>query len=163
MASCVKTPEVVLGKGWLVARYGKVQCAHFDAEVDERSFDAYVELLAHDIDQRRTGQRIGMLCHVPTATVVDSSLRRRVAKLLNDRQDKLHRTTAAYAMATQSPFVRGVLTTLFWMAPPKYPHKVVATPKQGLGFLAEHMPDVDANAIADAFEGLLDEQLRRAS
>jgi hypothetical protein len=165
MAPYVTSPEIVLGSGWLVARYGRVQCTYFGAEVDGRSFDAYAELLARDIDRRRGGRRIGVFHHAPTVTL-DSQRRRRIAQILNERKDELRRTTAAYAMATQSPFVRGVLTTLFWMAPPGYPHTVVANPQQGLSFIAEQMPGtpgIDAKAIAAAFEDLLTEQMRHAS
>jgi hypothetical protein len=165
MAPHVTSPEIVLGSGWLVAQYGRVQCTYFGPEVDGRSFDAYAEQLAGDIDHRRTDRRIGVFHHAPTLGL-DSQRRRRIAGILNERKEQLRRTTAAYAMATQSPFVRGVLTTLFWMAPPSYPHAVVATPQQGLKFVAAQLPGVhgaELEAIAAAFEGLLATQMRHAS
>lgn len=154
--------DIVVGNDWLIAHYPRVQCVYIGGGVDDRSFDEYLLHFAADIDARSSARKIGVFYYSPDASM-DSSRRRRVAKILNDRREKLAQTTAAYAMATHSPFVRGVLTTLFWMAPPGYPYKLVASPEQGLAFIAEHRRGIDAQAIARSFWELLDARVQRAS
>lgn len=161
MAGTPDIEDLVIGQGWLIARYPRVQCAHFGANVDDRSFDEYIERFTADIRSRSAIEKIGVLYHAPDANM-DSPRRRRMAKVLEEHEQTLTRTTAAYALATGSPFVRGVLTALFWLAPPGYPNKVVGTPLQGLTFIAEHVR-IDAEAIAASFMQLLDTQLKKAS
>ena len=132
---------MTVADGWLIARYPRVHCTYFGPSVSAAAFDKHIDQLARDIDARSDRERIGVLYYVPESATINSARRRRIAKVLVDRKAKLERTTAAYAMATHSPFVRGVLTTLFWMAPPGYPHAMVATPEEGLGFIAERVPE----------------------
>jgi len=154
--------DIVVGNDWLAARYPHVQCVYVGGQVDDRSFDEFLLYFAADIDARSSARKIGVFYYSPDAAM-DSSRRRRLAKILNDRKEKLARTTAAYALATDSPFVRGVLTTLFWMAPPGYPYKMVASPEQGLAFIAEHRLGVDPQAIARSFLEILETREQRAS
>lgn len=150
------------GGGWLVAHYPRVQCAYFGPEVDDPSFDAYLDRLQTDIDDR-AGRRVGVLYYAPQTTAMDSPRRRRLAALLDANKETLGRSTAAYALATHSPFVRGLLTTLFWMAPPPYPYKIVATPTEGMAFLGEHLPGLDEATHTSSFEKLLAHaELRRS-
>ncbi len=162
MAATLNPEELVIGEGWLIAHYPRVQCAYFGPKVSDRSFEDYLERLVKDIQDRPNARRTGVLYYAENADM-DSPRRRRMAKVLDEHEDKLTRSTAAYALATSSPFVRGVLTTLFWLAPPGYPYKIVGTPEQGLAFIAEHLRGVDPQRIAASFMSLLDTQLRKAS
>ena len=154
--------EIVGDAGWFVARYPHVHCTYVGPKVPDASFDALVQQLAQDIDDRGPSDRVGVLYYTPETSTMDSPRRRKVAKILNERKDKLAQTTAAYALATHSPFIRGVLNTLFWMAPPGYPYKIVNASGEGLDFIAQHTR-FDAVAIARSFQALIDEQLRAAS
>jgi hypothetical protein len=154
--------EIEAGAGWIVARYHRVHCTYVGSRVSDSAYAELMDSLARDIDGRRVAQRIGVLYFTPETAEMDSPRRRRIAQVLNDRKDKLQQTTAAFALATHSPFVRGVLNTLFWMAPPGYPYKVVATPEDGLRFIAEYT-SIDPVDIAESFEALVREQLRAAS
>ena len=162
VAVTIDPEDLVVGGGWLIAHYPRVQCAYFGPNVDDRSFDEYIERFTADIERRATGEKIGVLYYAQEADM-DSPRRRRMAKVLEDHKQKLSETTAAYALATGSPFVRGVLTTLFWLAPPGYPYKVVATAAQGLTFIAEHLPGLAAETVATSFMELLDTRMRAAS
>ena len=155
--------ELARGKDWLIAYYPRVQCAYFGPEVDDASFEDYAQRLEQDIDARADHQRFGILYYVPDTTAMDSPRRRRIAKILAARKEKLSQTTAAFVVVTQSPFIRGVLSTMFWMAPPGYPNKAVATTGQGFAFLAQHLSHIDAAATNEAFEALLTTGQRRAS
>ena len=162
MAAMLDTEALVIGGGWLIAHYPRVQCAYFGPNVSDHSFDEYLERLALDIQNRSARRKVGVLYYAEEADM-DSPRRRRMAKVLDDHKDKLTESTAAYALATSSPFVRGVLTTLFWLAPPGYPYKIVGTPEQGLAFIAEHLRGVNSEALARSFMHLLDTQIRKAS
>ena len=162
MSAMLETEELIVGRGWLVAHYPRVQCAFFGNNVDDASFDDYLEQLVADIDSRSAIDRVGVLYYAVNADM-DSSRRRRMAKILDDRKQRLTEGTAAYALATNSAFVRGILTTLFWLAPPGYPYKVTATPLDGLQFIAERVPGIDPHAINRSFLKLLASELKQAS
>ena len=151
--------KLVVGGGWLLTYFGDVQCVYFGPEVDDESFEAFVETFERDIAERSDARRVGVLYYVPETAAMGSPRRRRVAKVLSAYEGKLKRTTLAYAMATRSPFVRGVLSTMFWLAPPGYPYKMVASVEQGLGFISEHVLALDRGGIEGGFGYLLRERL----
>ncbi len=150
--------DVVRGEGWLIANYRLVQCTYYGPEVDQAGFEAHLEQLGREIDERDERERVGVFYYVPDTSGMDSPRRRALAKLLDARKDKLERTTLAYGLATRSPFVRGVLSTVFWLAPPPYPYKVSATALEALEFVAEHLVYLDARALHDSFMDLLEAQ-----
>ncbi|EDM79965.1 hypothetical protein PPSIR1_23026 [Plesiocystis pacifica SIR-1] len=155
--------DVIVGRDWLVARFPLVRCTYIGPYLDDSDFFALADEIAREIDARAPDERIGVLQYTPESGVMDSPRRRHIAKLLNEREEKLRQTTAAYALATHSTFVRGVVTTLSWMAPPGYPHAAVASPEQGLAFIATHLPECAPDQIARSFAALIDARLRRAS
>ncbi|MFO7563318.1 MAG: hypothetical protein R6X02_11805 [Enhygromyxa sp.] len=160
MAVTLETEDLVIGRGWLIAHYPRVECAYFGPNVDDRSFDDYIERFTADIHRRPKDEKIGVLYYAQDADM-DSPRRRRMAKVLKEHEQILAQTTGAYALATGSPFVRGVLTTLFWLAPPGYPYKVVSSPRQGFSFIAEHVPGIDTEALTGKFTELLDTRMHK--
>ena len=155
MGSAVRHRDLAVGDGWLIAYYPRVICAYFGPSVSDAEFERYAQQLDSDLEARPNSSRVGVLYYVPESTAMDSPRRRRVAKVLAKHKDKLARTTVAFAVATHSPFIRGVLSTLFWMAPPDYPHKVVAAPEEALAFFGEKIHGLDAKGTCRAFMSLL--------
>lgn len=155
MGSVVQHRDLAVGDGWLIAYYPRVICAYFGPSVSDAEFERYAQQLDEDLESRANSSRVGVLYYVPESTSMDSPRRRRVAKVLAKHKHKLARTTVAFAVATHSPFIRGVLSTLFWMAPPDYPYTVVGSPEEALAFFGEKMHGVDGDGICRAFSSLL--------
>lgn len=95
-----------------------------------------------------------MLHEVGRGGLRDARRRKAIGALLAARRDKLARTIAGYALATQSLLVRGTLTALNWLAPPPYESHVVATPWEGIVWLAKRLPEVNPGATLRAYNGL---------
>ncbi|NVB42530.1 hypothetical protein G6O69_32200 [Pseudenhygromyxa sp. WMMC2535] len=155
-ASILEPEQLITGNGWLLANYRQVHCAYVGPELDDEAYHAHLDQLAADIQARSTRHKIGVLYYAPETKNMDASRRRALAKVLEDHKEQLAQSTAAYALATNSTFVRGVLSTVFWLAPPPYPYKVVATPEQGIQFIGEHLMFLDRRALLESFLAQLD-------
>jgi hypothetical protein len=142
-------------RGWFMATRGLVQYVYVDERIDGASFDLYVRTLAEDIDRRPAFEKRGVLYVVPSPGTLDANRRKQVGDVLNSRKSKLAAITAGYALATPSPIARGLLTAVFWLAPPPYPSKVTGEPREALRWLAEKLPSIDAEAAAVTFDELL--------
>lgn len=136
--------------GWFLGHVGRVQLFYMDQRVTDPSFDRYVAALAREIDSRSEARDHCVYYHLLAPQIMTSTRRKMVADVLSPRQDKLKRTTAAYAATTPSMIGRGVMTAIFWLASSPYPHKVVNTTQEGMSFLAEHNKSLDVNALVKA-------------
>jgi hypothetical protein len=136
--------------GLLMAKVGVVTFIHISSALDEEGEHVHAEELARMIDTRPADVRVAVVYDVPQSMGISALGRSGIAKLLNEREEKLARTTAAYALATPSAFVRGMLQAVFWIAPPPYPHRMVASMEEALDFIALHLPQVSpARALAE--------------
>ena len=137
-------------RGLLMAKVGVVSFIHISSALDEEGERVHAEELARMIDTRPVDVRVAVVYDVPESMGISALARSGIAKLLNERKEKLARTTAAYALATPSTFVRGMLQAVFWIAPPPYPHRMVASMAEALDFIALHVPHVSpAHALAE--------------
>lgn len=134
---------------------GDTQIVYMDGRVTDASFDAYVRALRVDIDERPDAARIGVVYHVPQPSALSSARRRKLGEALKAREQKLARTTLAYAMATPSAVVRSGLRMLFWLAPPPYPNAIVASPFEAFEFVARFQTGLDPQALTDELAGKL--------
>jgi len=138
-----------VGIGWMLDYVGGVQVVYMDGRVTDASFDAYVAAMRTEIDNRpEDAQRLGVVYHVPQPSALSSARRRKLGEALKVREEKLARTTLAYAMATPSLTVRAGLRMLFWLAPPPYPNAVVATTLEAFEFIARHQSALEPDALA---------------
>jgi hypothetical protein len=147
-----KSPYFRADVGWFMDQLGDVQVVYMDGRVTDASFEHYLEAVAADIDARTEDRKIGVVYHVPQPSAMSAARRRKLAAVLKQREAKLARNTAAYAMATPSALVRGGLRMLFWLAPPPYPNAVVPTPVAAFEFVAKHMPGLVATELAAELE-----------
>lgn len=152
-------PErVVSGDGWFMANRGPLNLVYLEGETSPRSFQAYLEALARDIDEW-PGHEARSVCYWQTGGVasLDPTSRRALSDVLDSRRDKLRRITRGYAFVTESTVARGILVAVFWLAPPPYPHTVESTALAGFKWLAardDRIAPTDALAL---FEGLIRE------
>ncbi len=63
-----------------------------------------------------------------------------MGELLDARKAKLSRITAGYVLVTSSQLVRGLLTAVFWFAPPPYPWHIATSARDGFAWLAGKLP-----------------------
>lgn len=128
-------------------------CVYMDDQVTDASFADYLRELGADIDRNQV--RRGVLYHVAIPSAFSAERRHQLARVLDLRKDKLARLTAAYSMVTGSQLVKGVLTAIWWLAPPPYPRKVTTSLVTGVEFIAKYMPEVNAVEMARRFQALV--------
>jgi hypothetical protein len=145
-AFCPPSGWPVVEPGLFMGHIGPVLVVYCDARISDGSFDRQCVELARAIDLRQG--RVGVLYDVPSVRSMDARRRRRLAELLDARRERLALTTAAFALVTSSPVVRGMLRAVFWLAPPPYPHVVTSTPREGFDFVAGRLA-CDAPSILD--------------
>jgi hypothetical protein len=97
-----------------------VQEGEFSMEDAEAQISSYEEALARRaphvviIDARR-------------ARVIVPATRKRFAQWVKGREVDLASYRLGTVTITSSPVVRGVLSAIYWVSPPPYPHTVVAS------------------------------------
>jgi hypothetical protein len=151
------TATGVEDSGWYRDRIGNVDIAFVHGTMTEASFEHFLAEACRSIDECADDARVAMFLEVREPALMDGRWRKRMAKELKLRADKLARTRPAYAMVTSSIVVRSALKVMHWAAPPPYPHTVVGSIQEAFEFIARHVPGLDAREIR------LDYERRRAS
>jgi len=151
------TATAVEDRGWYRDRIGSVDIAFVHGSMTEASFEHFLAEACRSIDECPDDAPVAMFLEVLEPALMDGRWRKRLAKELKDRTEKLARTRSAYAMVTSSLVVRSSLRVLQWAAPPPYPHTVVATVQEAFAFIARHVPGLDAREVQ------LDYERRRAN
>lgn len=116
---------------------GLISLTYMDERVSDASFGRYLSAVARDIDKAAPDQRRAVFYDAPSPGSLTAPRRRQLGEILDQRKEKLRAITAGYVMVTPSTVVRGVLTAVFWLAPPPYDNKVVASADEGFRWLAE--------------------------
>jgi hypothetical protein len=132
-----------LDDGWFAGYLGPVQCVYYGVRISPAAFARYLDYLGGEIDSRTGTRQAGVLYEIPAPTTMAATQRRAIANVLAARREKLRATVAAYSLVTGSLFVRSIMQTIFFFAPPPYPHSTEADPFAGLAFLAKHLPAVE--------------------
>lgn len=147
-----------------MAREERVLLSYVDQRITPESFKRHLSALARDIDEwpSESGVR-AVLYESPAPAAMSAEQRRQLADVLDARKTKLQRITAGYVMVTPSAVVRGILTAVFWIAPPPYPYRVLATPQEGFQWLATQCAWLDANRSVERYLHLRSELLGRMS
>jgi hypothetical protein len=156
--------QPLVDDGWFMARDDRVLLSYVDQRITPESFKRHLSALANDIDEWpvQTGLR-GVLYESPAPAAMSADQRRQLADVLDARKAKLQSITAGYVMVTPSAVVRGILTAVFWIAPPPYPYRVVATPDEGFQWLATQCPWLDVTRSVERYLHLRSELLGRMS
>ena len=135
---------LTIDRGWFMARFPGIVATYMDARVDDASYARFLFALAEDIDGSSLQQRRGVLYEVPEPGVVGADRRKALGLLLDARRERLGRITAGYVLVTPSAIARGVLTAVFWLAPPPYETHVNATLRDAFVWLAQRVPQLNA-------------------
>lgn len=138
----------------------RLSVTYMDDRVNDESFGRYLTALAGDIDAAPEQQR-AVLYDTPNSGTIDAARRRALAQVLEARMEKLGRITAGYVMVAPSPIVRGVLTAVFWISPPPYECRVVATEEEGFGWLGERCSWLEPSASLARYQAQKLELLAR--
>ena len=125
-------------------------------DADEASFERYLTELARSIDRRPDNARLLVLYDVPRLEQFSATQRKRVADIVVHRRNKLGRTTEKLVLATASPFVRGMLQAVWWLAPPPYPYDFARDSHEAIALLAAGDPTLDAAALERDYAALLE-------
>ena len=147
----------VLEPHLLMTFIGNVMVVYQGEHLSEATFERHMIELARAIDERKAGARVGVLYHLPTGRRATAKQRNRSAELLEARRPILARTTAAFALVTPSPVVRGLLRAIFWMASPPYPYEIVSTLHEGFAYMAAKVEGVDPIADERTYVRLMKE------
>lgn len=140
------------GAGWFMGYAGPLELVYMDDRLTDASFDRYVAALARDIDARSLNANVAIYYHVTAPELISSRRRQQIGSVLAARKEKTAVCTAGYAAYTPTMIGRGVLTAVFWLAPPPYPHKVCANADEAMRFLASRRPDLDVAQAVSAHE-----------
>lgn len=146
------TATAVEDSGWYRDRIGSVDIAFVHGTMTEASFEHFLAEACRSIDECPDDTRVAMFLEVREPALMDGRWRKRLAKELKLRAHKLARTRSAYAMVTSSLVVRSALRVMHWAAPPPYPHTVVGSIEEAFGFIARHVPGLDAREIQLDYE-----------
>jgi hypothetical protein len=140
--------------GLLMAYVGPVMGVYLGALTDA-SWARHLVELRRAIDGRRAGVKVGVLYHLPGTNTADARRRKEAADFLESRRDQLRASTAAYALATPSSIVRGVLRAIYWLSSPPYPHAIVATPREGFAYIATKLEGVPVDRSEREWDAML--------
>lgn len=157
MTSAVPNPVgwPIVECGLLMAHVGPLCFVHIRKGITPDGERTHERELARAIDARASDARVVVLYDVPSPLGISALARSSIARLLNERRRILRATTAAYALATPSAFVRGMLQAVFWVAPPPYPQAMFAEREPALAFLGSHLSELDVKGSDDAIRQLL--------
>jgi hypothetical protein len=69
---------------------------------------------------------------------VSAKQRRRLGDWIEQEKDRNHRSIRAAVLVTPSPFLRGLVTAMSWVASTEYPRKTFQTRDEALGWIDAH-------------------------
>ncbi len=135
---------------------GNVKVTSVFKTLDDANFARLCAATARQIDESPDTMRSGVLYEVFGAGDMNAKRRKAMGEILAGRKEKLARITAGYVLVTSSPIVRGLLTAVFWFAPPGYDSHVAATVAEAFLWLRPRTPGgVDVPATLAAYEELI--------
>lgn len=143
----------IVERGLLLADVKGVFCFGTSSELTSEQF----QRLKIELDAAlgaRGNVAIPVLVHVPRPTKLTASERLEIARIFERHSAKLMQTTSACAFVLPSPYTRGVLRAIFWMAPPPYPWKVCDTVHDALTYLAQYSREMDIARVEGAYRTL---------
>ncbi len=144
--------------GLLMAYVGPLLYVRWSEGHSSEAERVHLTELRRALDARTDGVRVGVVYEFRNTDGIPALGRSDLARLLNERKEILQKTTAAYALVTDSLLTRASLKAVFWIAPPPYPHTTVSDLDAGLRFVADHQRELDpvrarreCDALCDAY------------
>ena len=91
--------------------------------IDDATLDRYFATLAGYLGR---GERYAVLFDARAARGMPAVQRRRLSERLAVHREQLRTYHAAIAIVTRSPIIAGLVTAVYWLAPPPYAYRVFA-------------------------------------
>ena len=140
------------GRGWFSTRLSQqLVVTYMDRHLTPEGFNSYLRWLDQDIAEWPDDVPRVVFNDFPSPATFGSAYRKGLAEVLNRHRDKLSRITAGYAMATPSRVIRGLLSAIFWLAPPGYPTEVTDGPERAILWLSGKLPTTDGRLWVTAY------------
>jgi hypothetical protein len=141
----VAAAELVVDDAWALYRRDSLRLWWITGVPVEPAFERFLQTWQQEIESRDMSAPIAVLFEM-VEILLTPSQRARLVQVQAEREDKIRRTTRAFAMASPSRLTRGMLTAIYWLWPPPYPYRVTADTRAGFDFLSQHV-SFDAAAV----------------
>ena len=87
----------------------------------DEDIDAYIEVLQRSLDRK---ERHAVIVDASRGKTMASRHRRRLAEWNRKNANMLTAYRAGLILVTTSPFVRGIIRTVYWLARPPFPYLI---------------------------------------
>ncbi|MCH2110098.1 MAG: hypothetical protein MK135_12285 [Polyangiaceae bacterium] len=123
-----------------------------DRRMTKAGFEEYLRWIDNDLRTWPEDRQRVVFYSLMSVSDFGPGQRKQLAKLLNRYRHKLKTITSGYALVTPSAIGRGLLTAVFWLAPPGYPTHICASPEEGFLWLAQYSKNPDVEAWIAGYE-----------
>jgi hypothetical protein len=115
----------------VVMRFVRDQDSFFWVTPPRELTDGIVREITDALSARlRRGEPYAAIFDLSDAGVPTAVQRQMLATHMRSNGDLIAKWVRALAVVAPSPVVRGVATAIFWIEPPRVPHRVLATPRE---------------------------------
>lgn len=104
----------------------------YDGEITDDEFRRHLDEYAALV---RRGRRYGAVFDATRAARPSATQRRMMAEFINAREAELSRVCVGGAFVIDSPLIRGAMTAILWVASMPFPHTVVSSEAEALGWV----------------------------
>jgi hypothetical protein len=132
---------------------GHTQVVYMDSLADSGQA-RFIAWMREDLANISPARRRGVLYEVGERVRISSAQRSQISSLFRERHDALRHSTSGYALVTSSMIVRGMLSALYWFAPPPYPYCIEAQLEPAFAFLASRDRNIDAEITLQSYSAL---------
>ncbi len=153
MSTLIEARNVHQDAGWFKAEIGDVQFVYMDSLADT-AHARFIAWMREDLRALVPGRRRGVLYEVTDRVRLSNAQRSQISSLFREKNEELRAVTSGYALVTPSLMVRGMLTTLYWFAPPPYPYCIEPTLDAALQFLSARQPSIDADTTRRSYDAV---------
>ena len=96
-------------------------------------------LAARDEWVRQTRHHFAWIIDLSNVTRAPATQRRAVSEHLKRHEEFSARWNVGSALIVPNAWLRGLVTAVFWISPPKYPHQTFADPEEALHWARRQM------------------------
>jgi hypothetical protein len=111
----------------------------YDGEITDAAFRLHLNEYAELI---RRGQRYGVIFDATRAARPSATQRRMMASFMTEHRADLARLCVGGAFVITSPLIRGAMTAILWISPMPFPHVVVASEAEALGWVRSRLSEL---------------------
>jgi len=109
----------------------------FDAEMTDALLEEHIEAFGGFCERNRSPMALVVLAG--SMLRISARQRRRLAEFEKRFEDHDRRYGVGVALVASNTIVRGLITAVFWLKPPVYPHRFFADRDEALAWLRERL------------------------